>query len=223
MDLDATHQPPDSNHACKRTHGTVVEDLLALIPAPMLGADRGDPFLTLTNRAAKTWLALFWHARTHGDWRPRPVDPSRPELTDGHHYTLGATWTVAGLAHATGVNRDTAGKALAELAAGGWVRRADPRNRGQFRGIDYYLCVPAHVTAADKARVAEGLKKRGVEFVGYRWRTAARVLDEREVARVHENVLMELAAEQADVAGNQQKGVELVSNKIIRMVKGEKT
>ena len=153
----------DADRAWKRTHGTVT-DLLSLIPTP--GNGRGDPFLTLSGRAAKVWLSLFAHAQGHGTWRPRPVDPSRPELTEGQQYTLTVHWTVAGLAFSTGVNRDTAGKAMKELTDGGWVRREDPRCRGQFGGIDYCLVVPASVTRADKAKVAERLRQRGVEYVG---------------------------------------------------------
>ncbi len=129
------------HHACDHTHGTV-GDLLSLIPRPAPEKDRGDPFLTLSPRAAKAWMALFSHARRFGTWRPRPVNPRRPELSEGQQYTLTAHWTVAGLGHALGVNRDTAGKALQELVEGGWVRREDPRNKGQFGGIDYCFTIP---------------------------------------------------------------------------------
>ena len=213
---------PDSrtgDHACKRTHGTV-GDLLSLVPAPAPDKAMGDPFITMSNRAAKGWLALFAHAQRHGTWRPSPVDPSRRELAEGQQLTLTAHWTVAGLGHALGVNRDTAGKALAELVAGGWVRREDPRDRGQFGGIDYSLTVPETTTVADKKRVAKGLKQRGVEFATYRWRTAVRVLEDQEIKRVQEDVIIEIATEQADLAGDEQKATELASERIRRLTKG---
>jgi hypothetical protein len=168
------------HHACNPTHGTV-EDLLSLVPAPVPAKAVGDPFLTLSGRAAKAWLAAFAHAQGHGTWRPRPVDPLRPELTQGQQYTLTSHWTVAGLAYAMGVNRDTAGKALQERVAGGWLRREDPRNKGQFGGIDFCFTTPTAITQADKAKVMEALKKRGVEFKGYKWRTAARVLEDEDI------------------------------------------
>ena len=118
----ADNQPGIADHACKRTHGTA-RDLLSLIPAPVPGKEKDDPFVTLSCRAAKAWLTLFGHARALGTWRPSYVDPLRPELTEGQQFILTAHWTVVGLAYAMGVNRDTAGKALKELVAGGWVRR----------------------------------------------------------------------------------------------------
>jgi hypothetical protein len=204
------------DHACVCTHGTVGEDLLSLVPRPAPDRERGDPFITLSPRAAKAWLAMFDHARRHGAWRPRLVDPSRPELSEDQQYALTARWTVAGLAFATGVNRDTAGKALQELVEGGWLRREDRRNKGQFGGIDYSLVVPTTVTCADKAKVADSLKKRGVEFVGYRWRTAARVLDDQAIKRVQHDIQLDLAKEQADVVGDEEKAVDLASKKVLR-------
>jgi hypothetical protein len=208
----------EADRACDCTHGTVVEHLLSLIPAP--SNTHGDPFLVLSPRAAKAWLALFWHARQHGSWQARSIDPARPELTEDQEYILGARWTVAGLAFATGTNRDTAGKAIKELASGGWIRREDQRSRGQFGGIDYAFCTPATITQADKVKVVDGLRKRGVEFVGYKWRTAARILEEADIKRVQEDVLVEIATEQADLAGDEEKAIELVSQKIIRLAKG---
>ena len=205
-----------TDHACVCRHGTV-EDLLSLIPGPSNA--RGDPFLVLSPRAAKAWMALFWHARMHGTWRPRPVDPLRPELTEGQQNTLTAHWTVASLAFATGTNRDTAGKALKELVLGGWIRRDDPRSRGQFGGIAYAFCIPACATQADKARVMETLKKRGLEYGTYRWRTAARVLADEDIKRVQEDILVEIATEQADLAGDEQKATELASEKIRRLAR----
>jgi hypothetical protein len=129
---------------------------------------------------------------------------------------LTARWTVSGLGYAMGVNRDTAGKALQELVGGGWVRREDPRDKGQFGGIDYSLCVPASATQADKAKVAESLKKRGVEYKGYEFRTAARVLEDPEIERVRQDVEIEIAIEQADLAGDEEKAVELAAKKVLR-------
>jgi hypothetical protein len=128
---------------------------------------------------------------------------------------------VHGLGYATGTNRDTAGKALQELVEGGWVRREDCRNKGQFGGITYVLTVPASITHADKSRVANALKKRGVEYRDYEFRTAARVLGDEEIERVRQDVELEIATEQADLTGNPQKAIDLVSGKITRMVKGE--
>jgi hypothetical protein len=127
---------------------------------------------------------------------------------------------VAGLAFAAGVNRDTAGRALKELVMGGWIRREDSRSEGQFGGIDFCFTTPSTVTRADTAKVAEGLRKRGVEFVGYRWRAAARVLTDEEIKRVQEDVLVEIAMEKADWVGNEQKAIELASEKVARIVKG---
>jgi hypothetical protein len=76
------HQIQDADHACKRTHGTV-EDLLSLVPASAPSKIKGDPFIVMSGRAAKAWLALFAHAQRHGAWQPRPVDPSRPERPKG--------------------------------------------------------------------------------------------------------------------------------------------
>ena len=210
------------NHACERTHGTAGE-LLSLVPAPSPDKDRGDPFLTLSPRGAKAWLALFSHARMHGDWRPRQVDPSRPELTEDQQYVLAAHWTVAGLGYDMGLNRDSAGKALKELVEGGWVRREDSRNRDQFGGIDYSLRVPTSVTQADKLKVAEGLQKRGVEYKGYQWRTASRVLDDTEIDRVRQDVELEIETEQADLAGDDEKAIDLASKTVLRqrMAEGE--
>jgi hypothetical protein len=195
-------------------HGTV-EDLLALVPSPRADTDRGDPFLTLSGRAAKAWLALFDHSRRHGAWRPRHVDPNRPELTEGQ-WELTAHWTVAGLAHAMGVNRDTAGTALGELMGGGWVRRENPRNKGQFGGIDYALHVPISVTQADRASVAEGLKRRGVEYKGYEYRIAGRVLEEDEIKRIQSDVELEIETEQADLAGDEEKANDLAVQRMLR-------
>ena len=217
----ATAMREEPCHACERTHGTV-EDLLFLVPAPISSKAKGDPFLTMSGRAAKAWLALFAHARAHGMWRPRLVDPSRPELTEGHQNTPTAHWTVAGLGHALGVNRDTAGKALAELVAGGWVRRENPRDKGQFGGIDYCFTIPTNVTQADKNRVAEGLKKRGVEYRSYEYRTAARVLDDQEIERVQADVELDIEIEQADVAGDEAKAVALASEQVLRQRGEEK-
>ena len=124
--MSLTDRIHDADRACDCTHGTVV-DLISLIPGPALGEANGDPFLTLSSRAAKAWLALFFHARRHGTWTRRLVDPLRPAVVEGPQYTLTAHWTVSGLAYSLGVNRDTAGKALQELTEGGWVRREDPR------------------------------------------------------------------------------------------------
>jgi hypothetical protein len=197
-------------------HGTV-DDLLALIPAPRLEADQNDPFVTLSGRAAKTWLALLAHARRHGTWQPRYVDPNRAELTQGQ-LQLTAHWTVAGLAYALGVNRDTAGKSLKELVDGGWLRREDPRNKGQFGGIDYSLSIPATVTQADRYKVAEGLRRRGVEFKGYESRIAERVLDEAEIRRIKSDVDMEIETEQADVAGNEEKANNLTAQRMLMRI-----
>ena len=91
------NRPRTADHACVCTHGTA-GDLLGLVPGPAFGIERGDPFVTMSCRAAKTWLCLFCYARAHGIWRPCLVDPSRPELSNGQQqYVLCAHWTVAGL------------------------------------------------------------------------------------------------------------------------------
>jgi hypothetical protein len=203
------------DRACERAHGTV-EDLLSLVPRPSPDKSRGDPFITLSPRAAKAWLALFGHAQRFGTWQPRPIDNLRPELIDGQQFTLTAHWTVAGLGYSMGVNRDTAGIALQELVDGGWVRRENARNKGQFGGIDYSFGFPSSVTQADKCKVADGLRKRGVEYRGYEFRTAARILEDGEVQRVHQDVQLEIATEQADMAGDEEKANELASKTVLR-------
>ena len=120
-----------------------------------------------------------------------------------------------------GCNRDTAGKASAELVEGGWVRRESPRNKGQFGGIDYSFRVPVGVTQADKAKVAQGLKKRGVEYRGYALRAAARVLTDDEIKRVEQDIELEIETEQADLAGNDEKATALASMPLLRH-RGEK-
>ena len=204
------------HHACDRTHGTV-GDLLSLVPRPAPEKSRGDPFLTLSPCAAKAWMALF-AARPAARDLAATTSRSTPslKLTDGQQYTLTAHWTVAGLGHAMGVNRDTAGKALQELVEGGWVRREDPRNKGQFGGIDFCFTTPTSITCADKARVAKGLKKRGVEYRNYEWRTAARVLNEHEMQQVQHDVQLEIETEQADLRGDEEKAVELAAKSVLR-------
>ena len=211
--LPATGRMDD--RACKRKHGTAGE-LLSLVPAPAFDKATGDPFLTLTPRAAKAWLALFAYSRTHGTWRPSHVDSARPELAEGQQHVLSAHWTVAGLAYAIGANRDTAGKALKELILGGWVRREDPRNKGQFGGIDICFTTPSAVSRADKARVADGFRKRGVEYRDYEFRTAARILEDAEIERVRQDVELEVEMEKADVAEDDEKTVDLASRAVLR-------
>ena len=206
--------------ACERTHGTV-EDLLSLIPAPIPAKAKGDPFVTMSGRAAKAWLALFAHARMHGTWQPRHVDPFRPELTEDRQHTLTVHWTVNALGFVMGVNRDTAGKALKELAQGGWIKRESPRNKGQFGGIDYSLAVPTTVTQADKSRVADGLRERGVEYRSYEYRTAARVLEDHEIERVQADVELKIQEERADLAGDEAKAIASASAQILRQRMGE--
>ena len=79
-----------NHHACNPAHGTV-EDLLSLVPRPAADKDKGDPFLTMSPSRGKSVVRIFAHAQRHGTWRPRPGDPSRPELTEGKQYTLSAT------------------------------------------------------------------------------------------------------------------------------------
>jgi hypothetical protein len=222
MIMNMTVCEAEADRACVRTHGTV-EDLLSLIPGPTSGKHKGDPFITLSGRAAKAWLALFAHARRQGTWRPRQVDPLRPELAEGQRFTLTAHWTVAGLGYAMGANRDTAGKALKELLEGGWIRREDPRNKGQFGGIDYCFAVPTTVTQADKLKVTEGLKQRGVEYRGYEFRTAARVLEDHEIELVRQDVAMDIEIEQADLAEDGERATDLASKIVLRQRMADKT
>ena len=49
---DPEEQSEAVHHACNRTHGTV-DDLLSLIPGPNASKSKGDPFVTLSPRAAK--------------------------------------------------------------------------------------------------------------------------------------------------------------------------
>jgi hypothetical protein len=210
----------DPSRACECTHGSV-EDLLFFVPSPVFGKDKGDPFITMSSRAAKAWLALFGHARRHGTWQPPHVDPLRPELSEGQRNTLMAFWTVNGLGHAMGVNRDTAGKALKELVQGGWVKIRTPRNKGQFGGIAYSFSVPMSVTQADKARVTEGLKKRGIEYRDYESRTAARVLEDHEIKRVQAAVELKIQEEKADLEGDEDKAVDLASQQVLGQRMGE--
>jgi hypothetical protein len=104
---------------------------------------------------------------------------------------------------------------------GGWLRREDPRNKGQFGGIDFCFTTPTAVTQADKAKVVDGLKKRGVEYKSYEWQTAARVLDEQEIKRVQHDVQLEIATEQADLAGDEDKAIDLASKAVLRQPMAE--
>ena len=173
--------------------------------------------MTLPPRAAKAHLAMFHHARKHGTWRPCPVDPSRPELTEGQQLTLTAHWTVAGLGHAMGVNRDTAGKALHELVEGGWVRREDPRNKGQFGGIDYCLTVPASVTrrgqSEDRGRSAT--TRSGIQElrVANRRPESLKTLRSGEFGRMWK---WKLRPNRQTWPGMKQKAIELASKSVLR-------
>ena len=210
--------PGIHSHACERKHGTVVE-LLALIPDQDVSKARGDPFITMSGRPPRRgWPCL--RMRRHGAWQPRRIDPLRPELSEGE-LELTAHWTVHALGYAMGANRDTAGKAMKELMEGGWVRREDPRNKGQFGGIDYTLVVPNAVTQADRYKVAAGLKKRGIEYRGYEHRLATRVLEDEEIRRVRSDVDLEIEMEQADMAGEEEKAVTLASQYVLRRRAGE--
>lgn len=55
----------------------------------------------------------------------------------------------------------------------------------------------------------------------YEWRTAACVLADQEIKQVQQDVLLEIATEQADMEGDQEKAIELVSDKIKQLAKGE--
>ncbi len=77
------------------------------------------------------------------------------------------------------------------------------------------------VTCAAKAKVAEGLRRRGVEFKTYEWRTAARVLDEQELKRVQHDVQLEIATEQADLVGDEEKAIDLASKSVLRQQMAE--
>ena len=200
------------DHAKIRLHGTA-DDLLSLVPGPDPAKNEDDPFLILSGRAALAWLALFSHARLHGSWSPRKADPNRPEL--GGQLELTAHWTVQGLGYAMGTDRVTAGKAVKELVEGGWIRRENLRNKGQFGGMDYTLCVPGGITQGAKRRVAEKLKKRGVEYRGYEWRKASRCLSESEIERVHQDVELEIKTEQADALGFPQQAENLAAKKVV--------
>jgi hypothetical protein len=105
---------------------------------------------------------------------------------------------------------------LAPTAEGGWVRREDPRNQGQFGSIDYCFAVPTTVTHADKAKVLDGLKRRGLEFKSYEWQTATGVLDSQEIQRVKQDVQLELALQEADLAGDERKATDLASMAVRR-------
>ena len=72
------------------------------------------------------------------------------------------------------------------------------------------------MTHSDKAKVREVLKKRGVEYRDYEWRTAARVLEETEIKRVRQDIELEIETERADLAGDDEKAVDLASQKVLR-------
>ena len=205
------HRQPVPDHAANPSHGTV-DSLLALVPGPDPSKSRDDPFLTLSGRAALTWLALFAQARRFGTWTLREGDPNRPELAGTLDLT--AHWTVQGLAYAMGVDRVTAGSGLNELVKAGFVRRETTRNKGQFGGIDFTLCVPQGITQAARHKVAENLKKRGVEYRGYEWRTAHRCLSDDEIRRVHQDVDLEVKAEQADALDFPEQAEGLAARKV---------
>jgi hypothetical protein len=220
-----TNTASEAHQPCKRTHGEQtqpdhvkkplhgkVEDLLWLIPGPDASKNDGDPFLTLSGRAALTWLSLFAHARRFGTWKLREFDAENLEL--GRELGLTAHWTVQGLGHAMGSDRVTAGKGLKELVENGFARVEKPRNKGQFGGIDFTLRRPHGITQAARHRVAETLKKRGVEYRGYEWRKASRCISEDEIKRVHQEVALELKAEQADVLDFPKQAEELAARKV---------
>lgn len=214
----------DSDYACNRTHGEqtqpdrvkkplhgTVEDLLGLIPGPD-ATENYDPFLTLSGRGALTWLALFAHARRFGSWKIHEIDTKDLEL--GGELGLTAHWTVQALGHAMGTDRVTAGKGLKELVENGFVRIEKPRDKGQFGGIDFTLRHPHGVTQAARHKVAETLRKRGVEYKGYEWRKASRCISKDEIQRVHQDVDLELKAEQADVLDFPKQAEDLAARKV---------
>ena len=69
--------------------------------------------------------------------------------------------------------------------------------------------------------MAEGLRRRGVEYRSYAWRTAARVLDEQEIKRVQQDVELEIATEQADLAGDEEEAIDLASKSVLRQQMAE--
>ena len=79
------------------------------------------------------------------------------------------------------------------------------------------------MTCADKARVAEGLKKRGVKYGRnfFEYRTAARVLGEHEIEQVQQDIQLEIATEQADLAGDEDKAISLASKAVLRQWMGK--
>jgi predicted transcriptional regulator len=210
MNVTVDGPQPDADHVKKPLHGTV-EDLLGLIPGPD-ATENYDPFLTLSGRGALTWLALFAHARRFGNWKLHEIDTKDLEL--GGELGLTAHWTVQGLGHSMGADRVTAGKGLKELVENGFVRIDKPRNKGQFGGIDFTLRRPHGITQAARHRVSETLKKRGVEYKGYEWRKASRCISEDEIQRVHQDVDLELKAEQADVLDFPKQAEDLAARKV---------
>ena len=78
--------------------------------------------------------------------RRAPKKPKQPcsngsaiPITPG----LESQWTVTGLAHACGCNRNTAGAVLSELVALGWIRKSIGRHSGgEYSGFWFRLLVP---------------------------------------------------------------------------------
>jgi hypothetical protein len=200
----------DADRVKKPLHGTA-EDLLGLIPGPDATKDY-DPFLTLSGRGALTFLALFSHARRFGTWKLREFDEKTPEL--GGEWGLTCHWTVQALGYSMATDRVTAGKGLKELVENGFVRVEKPRNRGQFGGVDFTLTRPHGITQAARHRIAETLKKRGVAYKGFEWRKASRCISEGEIRRVHQDVDLELKAEQADVLDFPKQAEGLAAQKV---------
>jgi predicted transcriptional regulator len=190
-----SQEKPDSqrHHAQKTVHGkgSQAENYLELVPTPDTPG-----FATISARAVQASLALLAHARQHGAWMDRT--PDDPHLAILAVKELSAFWTVGGLAHALGVNRNTAGAALQELVDYGWVRKSQGRHAGgQFRGFAYALRAPSALTEQARFKIHKRLKKKGVEYREFEG-VAGRYLDEREIKRIRAEIEDELADEHED-------------------------
>jgi hypothetical protein len=158
-------------HAQETVHGDGVglQSLLAIVP-------RADTpgFDLLSPRAVHAWLALYDHLRRFGHMVTRNV------RSDLNFSELSATWTVRGVASACGIQRNQAGKALAELVEYGWLTRDDLRRIGQFGGFSYSLRLPENLSPQGKFKLKKKLKEKHGDLEDLKQR-ALRYLDQAEL------------------------------------------
>ena len=185
------------DHAALQPHGTA-DDLLRLVPGPDPQKQK-DPFVSLSGRAAKCWMALFAHAQQSGEYRD---------------HEFAARWTVQELARAMGCSRDMAGGGLKELVAGGWIRREENRTEGQFNGFDYWLTMaPDKVSNANQAAAEKTWRKKQSALRDYEVNVVDRTMDDVEIAHVKKEMDSELEIERAEMLGDAEHAGRLAKQR----------